>query len=1051
MAQIDLGKLKFQWKGAWQSSTAYETDDVVEFEGSTFVVVANVPSNNVTNPKGSSLFEFMTVGLDFKGTFSSTTSYQKGDVVNYNNAVYVLIFAGGYNQNITVPPAPAPDTSSKWQIMTPAPAASVLTTSGDLITKDKDDTTTKRLPIGVVGSQLTVEADPDESVATDSNTHYVPTAFNNVRVAQLYADDSPAATAVSYTVTVAAVSGQNQFHLNGTDRLGITLKAGSTYTFDVSDSSNTGHVLKFYITIGGTDYEVTDGYSSSGTAGSSGATVTFVPPKYIASITKYKCSVHSAMGHGVVTGQGPTVVRQNFTGANTNIKLVRGRSYNFSFPANGLTYSIKDPAAGGYSGAGSGGRLTAGLSPASITNGGSIKFSPSAATPDTVVIRDEANQSDLITITVKNMSFGAVWKGGSTEGYDNVVAPLSANIVPPKHNFPNQDRNVYTESILPVPAYLKNSGRGYKYGHVIQGYRQGGIITEGGNYFQWGNGYNDANGYTYGGGAGYGMNPNNVSAYALMSQYRMPLWWKKCLAGDPTYAKFLTDFNGNDLGYRNADGSTNVTKPKVIQIHKNLTKGYHLLENGICMFSGYGNDGGKGDGTTNNKQYAVVPMTFYDESNTQLTGANEPKITQVFASVGHTGDSTTYDFNGFQMFLDTEGNVYRFGYNAYGQLGDGSTTANYYAKRYAASTFNNEKIIYITGTGYQHNSAFFITESGKLWGTGRNAHGSLGIGNTTQQTSPVEITAVAGSPIQNKKIVHVVCNQGDEDNGSTWFLTDEGKVYYAGYKEGHGVNSGVYQTSESNNVTTPTLLTNSNTLWNSDSQKVVYIACSNTENSTIWLITDGGTTGLPQKIYATGFNSTGQQGTNTSITSGASASAQGNWFGGEIKFRDFGDYESSSGTGNRPNEGTDMTWASITQVGGANYQKFPMGKIVDIIPVQYSDETSARVCMLDEFGNMFMAGSMAIPIMYDFEDDNADDMEGTQTYVTSFVPMFHQPEQLTPYGFCWTGSGDTQRGWQIITKGGNFYTGGYNSWNQAGSLRGQVAGFSKPHLAFGGY
>ena len=174
MAQIDLGKLKFNWRGTWQSSTAYEVDDVVEFGGSTFVVVSNVPSNNVADPKASSLFEFMTVGLSFKGTFSSTTSYQKGDVVNYNNAVYVLIFLGGYNQSL-VANTPAPDTSSKWQIMTPAPAASVLTTSGDLITKDKDDVTTKRLPIGVVGSNLTVEADPDESVATDSNTHYVPT------------------------------------------------------------------------------------------------------------------------------------------------------------------------------------------------------------------------------------------------------------------------------------------------------------------------------------------------------------------------------------------------------------------------------------------------------------------------------------------------------------------------------------------------------------------------------------------------------------------------------------------------------------------------------------------------------------------------------------------------------------------------------------------------------------------------------------------------------------------------------------------------------------
>ena len=48
MAQIDLGKLKFTWKGTWTTQTAYEVDDVVEYDGSTFIVVVDVPANNLS-------------------------------------------------------------------------------------------------------------------------------------------------------------------------------------------------------------------------------------------------------------------------------------------------------------------------------------------------------------------------------------------------------------------------------------------------------------------------------------------------------------------------------------------------------------------------------------------------------------------------------------------------------------------------------------------------------------------------------------------------------------------------------------------------------------------------------------------------------------------------------------------------------------------------------------------------------------------------------------------------------------------------------------------
>ena len=303
----------------------------------------------------------------------------------------------------------------------------------------------------------------------------------------------------------------------------------------------------------------------------------------------------------------------------------------------------------------------------------------------------------------------------------------------------------------------------------------------------------------------------------------------------------------------------------------------------------------------------------------------------------------------------------------------------------------------MTGSGYYYNSMFAITETGKLWGWGRNADGQLGIGNTTQQNAPIEITAVSGSLLENKKVVHVFSSQGDDDIGKTWFLTDEGKVYFAGTRQTYGIYVGSYHTSGAN-ATTPVELTNASTLWNSDNQKVVYMAISQAERHTLYFITDGGTTGHSQKIYATGSNAYGRYGANVSTTHGASASSQGNWFGAEIKFRDFGDYHQSTGNNDRPNEGTDMTLDSLQT--GSNKTKFKIGRITEILPWAYHNEDYGRVVMLDEFGSLFIAGHWSYTPSDDYEDDSQDTFNNTNEYVTSFTPVFQQPEPVAPGGWC---------------------------------------------------
>ncbi len=78
----------------------------------------------------------------------------------------------------------------------------------------------------------------------------------------------------------------------------ITLSEGSTYRFDQSDSSNSGHPLRFSTTSDGTHgggSEYTTGVTTNGTPGSSGA-YTQITVASGAPTLYYYCTNHSGMG-----------------------------------------------------------------------------------------------------------------------------------------------------------------------------------------------------------------------------------------------------------------------------------------------------------------------------------------------------------------------------------------------------------------------------------------------------------------------------------------------------------------------------------------------------------------------------------------------------------------------------------------------------------------------------------------------------------------------------------------------------------------------------------
>ena len=99
MATVTLGNIKFNWKGVWNSGTAYVVDDVVSLSGSSYVCIQ---AGTNQNPASASAYWEQMSSAGTNGTDVGTTITTQGDILYRDGSGLQRLPIGTANQELRV-------------------------------------------------------------------------------------------------------------------------------------------------------------------------------------------------------------------------------------------------------------------------------------------------------------------------------------------------------------------------------------------------------------------------------------------------------------------------------------------------------------------------------------------------------------------------------------------------------------------------------------------------------------------------------------------------------------------------------------------------------------------------------------------------------------------------------------------------------------------------------------------------------------------------------------------------------------------------------------
>ena len=163
--------------------------------------------------------------------------------------------------------------------------------------------------------------------------------------------------------------------------------------------------------------------------------------------------------------------------------------------------------------------------------------------------------------------------------------------------------------------------------------------------------------------------------------------------------------------------------------------GLAVRQDGSVWAWGNNSLGQLGDGTTSNRSAPV-----------QVQGLSGVKA--VSGSVG-----------GHSVALKNDGTVWAWGYNFFGQLGDGSET-----NRSTPAQVKGLSGVMAVSAGLGHSIA--VKQDGTVWAWGSNVFGELGDGTTNSRSAPIQVQGLAGvAAVAASSTAHSVALKQD---GTVW-------------------------------------------------------------------------------------------------------------------------------------------------------------------------------------------------------------------------------------------------------------------------------------------